>query len=219
MDPCLINPFRPSSPLYELVKLTHKNVSGASSGVWVTCATIKLHSGTIFMKRSKRKTNQKKKPANAPSAKPEVASDSGVSRRDFMSKLQYGALGVAVVGGGSWYLVNEVMASSREHDLSRLGNGMPTVVQIHDPSCPRCTALQRETRDALGAFGDKEIQYLIADITRPEGRRFATIHRVNHVTLLLFDGKGERRGTLVGPNDADTLQQVFKSHLDRYGAG
>ena len=36
-----------------------------------------------------------------------------------------------------------VEATIREGDLSQIGNGTPTVVQIHDPQCPRCVALVR----------------------------------------------------------------------------
>jgi len=172
------------------------------------------------MKRAKRKAKPSKSKAAPVSAAPaEATPKPSVSRRDFVRNIQFGALGVAVVGGGGWYLVQDVMASTREHDLSRLGNGVPTVVQVHDPSCPQCTALQREVRDALDAFDTGNLQYLIADITRTEGRRFATIHRVNHVTLLLFDGKGERQGVLVGQNTSDRLQQVFRDHLNRHGSG
>ncbi len=172
------------------------------------------------MKRAKRKAKpSKSKAAPGVAAPAAAAAKPSVSRRDFIRNIQLGALGVAVVGGGGWYLVQDVMASTREHDLSRLGNGVPSVVQIHDPSCPKCTALQREVRDALTAFEGGDIQYLVADITRTEGRRFATMHRVNHVTLLLFDGKGDRQGVLVGQNTSDRLEQVFRDHLQRHSAG
>ena len=63
-----------------------------------------------------------------------------------------------LAGGGGWYLVSEVRATIAEQDLSRIGNGIPAVVQIHDPQCPRCLALQRETRKAMSGFADDELQ-------------------------------------------------------------
>ena len=170
------------------------------------------------MKRSKRKSKSPKQAdrSTAPAAST-PAPKAGMSRRDLIRNIQLGAVAAMVVGGGGWYLVQDVMASTREHDLSRIGNGIPTVVQIHDPGCPQCTALQRETRDALSSLEDGALQYVIADINRAEGRRFATMHRVNHVTLLLFDAKGERQGVLVGQNTADRLTEIFRNHIARHG--
>lgn len=137
------------------------------------------------------------------------------SRRRFLMKMANGALVTAVVGGGGWYLVSEVRASIREEDLSRIGNGVPAVVQIHDPQCPQCRALQREARKALAEFSDGELQYLVANIRSPEGRRLANAHGVGHITLLLFDADGQRRDVLVGPNTSERLERAFRQHLAR----
>ena len=128
-------------------------------------------------------------------------------------KLRNGLIAFAVVGIVGWHLVEEVRATAREHDLSQLGNGTATVVQIHDPRCPTCKALQRETRIAINAFDPNEIQYLVANIRTSEGRTFARAHRVGHVTLLLFDGNGKRRDTLVGLNTAKKLERLFRRHV------
>lgn len=178
------------------------------------------------MKRQKRKgkrPGKSSRPASAPASAPTTApaasagGEDAPSRRDFLRKVRNGGIALAVVGGGSWYLVDTVRASMREHDLSRIGNGVPTVVQIHDPQCPQCVALQRETRDALCEFDGGQLQYVIANIRSPEGRQLATTHRVGHVTLLLFDPAGERRATLSGPKDADYLVAAFRRHVTRYG--
>lgn len=124
----------------------------------------------------------------------------------------------AVMGGGGWYLVQDVSATHREHDLSRIGNGTPAVVQIHDPQCPTCRALQRETRAALSDFEDGELQYLVANIRSAEGRQLAAAHNVGHVTLLLFDADGERRQVLVGSNTSEYLKAVFRRHIAQQGS-
>lgn len=144
---------------------------------------------------------------------------SRVKRRAALLKIRNGLMALAVVGGSGWYLVEEVRATSREHDLSRLGNGIASVVQIHDPQCPTCRALQRETRDAIESFGPDEIQYLVANVRRDEGWAFARAHGVGHVTLLLFDGKGSHRDTLVGPNTAEALERVFRRHVKKSAGG
>lgn len=139
---------------------------------------------------------------------------SRIDRREALGRLRNGALVAVGVGGLGWYVVSEVRAGIEEADLSKIGNGMPTIVQIHDPQCPVCQALQRETRDALERFEDGELQYLVANIRQDKGRRLADKHGVQHVTLLLFDGQGERREILTGPNTSDNLERIFRQHLE-----
>ncbi|WP_299614767.1 hypothetical protein [Pelagibius sp.] len=173
------------------------------------------------MKRQKRKTTAKKKPENAAGAQPGEPSapkKKALNRRDLLQNLGYGLAGIAVVGGGGWYLASSVHAGIVEGDLSRLGNGIPTVVQIHDPQCPQCRALQKEAREALAELDDSEIQYLVANIREPEGRALAAAHGVGHVTLLLFDGSGQRRGVLAGQNSSQLLLGEFKRLIRRSNA-
>ncbi len=168
------------------------------------------------MAKKKRKTKGGQGRNSAVARK--TAPKKKLSRRDFMSNVGYGALGVAIVGGGSWFFVEEVRATMRESDLTQIGNGIPAVVQIHDPQCSQCAALQRESREALCEMaGSGQLQFLVADIRTTKGRQFASSHDVGHVTLLLFDADGRRRGVLSGPNTSETLAGVFERHLERYG--
>lgn len=173
------------------------------------------------MKRRKKK--QRRVRAGASGSAPQSADrsphPSRSNRRAALLKIRNGLMALAVVGGSGWYLAEEVRATSREHDLSRLGNGITTVVQIHDPQCPTCRALQRETRDAIKSFGPDEIQYLVANVRRNEGQAFARAHRADHVTLLLFDGKGNHRHTLVGPHTAKDLERIFRRHVKKSAGG
>lgn len=121
---------------------------------------------------------------------------------------EWGILGAVVLAGGV-YAISHVSATIAELDLTKLGNGMPTIVQIHDPNCPRCVELQGEARDALAEFDDGELQYLVANIRSDDGRDFANEHGVGHVTLILFDGEGRRRNVLVGNNSSATLIREF----------
>lgn len=131
------------------------------------------------------------------------------SRRDVLRMGGYGAAALAgAVGAGAW-AVSSFSAYAAEHDLTRVGEGPVTIVQIHDPQCPTCTALQKQTRAALRDFDDCGITYLVADIKTPEGAAFARRYRVPHVTLLLFDGDGALRDTVQGLQQASQLAQVF----------
>lgn len=141
------------------------------------------------------------------------------SRRDVLATLRnWGLIGVVAAAGG-WYLVGEVRATIAEQDLSRIGNGIPAIVQIHDPQCSRCLALQRETREALAEFDDGELQYLVANIRHAKGQKLAAAHGVRHITLLLFDGAGKRRSILSGPNTSANLVRSFRSFLSNHGGG
>jgi hypothetical protein len=160
------------------------------------------------MKRQRHKAATKKK-HQPRGAAPPATSRRRISRRDLIQTIVYSAIGGTVIGGASWYFVMGVQASIVEGDLSQIGNGIPAVVQIHDPQCPRCRALQRTTRDAISEMEVGSIQFLVANIRSPEGRQFATAHGVGHVTLLLFDGSGRRREVLVGERTSEHLLEIF----------
>lgn len=164
------------------------------------------------MKRSKRPARPQKrgKPAPAPASPP------AMSRRRMLGGMGSTALGVAVAGGGIGLLLTRtVRAELHEHDLDRIGKGIPMVVQVHDPMCPSCIALQRQARAAMAAFGEDELQYVVASLDKPEGRDLALRNGVGKVTLLLFDAQGTRRDILRGVIRQDRLERVFRRHVDR----
>lgn len=164
------------------------------------------------MKRQKHKA---KKTSTAKPSSPAVAESAPkkASRRNFLKDLGGWGVTAAGVGAVGWYLVEHVSAGISEQDLSKIGNGIPTVVQIHDPQCSKCVALQSETRTALEDFEDGELQFLVANIRSGSGRRLADAHGVGHVTLLLFDGSGKRRDVIVGNHSSETLKREFRRHL------
>ena len=155
----------------------------------------------------------KKKQAAARKAAPKQDTDLG--KRASISTIRYWAIGAAVVGGGGYWFANDVQATMREHNLSRLGQGVPTVVQIHDPSYPQCTALQRTAHSAMSGFDETELVFLVANINTEEGRAIATANGVGNVTLVLFDGEGRRREIIHGPSTKAQLEAAFANHLQR----
>ena len=163
------------------------------------------------MKRKKQKpANGSRKARRRNEETPSKKTSRPWSRRELIQNLTYGAVGLGIVGGGGYYFVSGVRASIVEGDLSKIGNGIPTIVQIHDPGCPKCRSLQRSTRNAVAELEDGSVQYLVANIKGPEGRQFANTHGVGHVTLLLFDGAGKRREVIRGEQHSDYLLQIFK---------
>ena len=165
------------------------------------------------MKRSKRRPAQKAKPKSATAAQSQPGRRK-TNRREMLRQIRdYGALGAIGLAAG-WWFVSDVRAHWHEHDLTRIGDGAPAVVQIHDPDCALCRELQRETLRALEAFDDADLQYVVANIRTSDGARFANAHGVQHVTLLLFDGDGARRDVIVGTQTSAVLKRRFQRHLD-----
>lgn len=164
-------------------------------------------------KTRKRQPAKRKARATAPSPRPPENAD--VGRRGFLRRAAFMTAGAAVVGGVGFYVIDDYRATAAETDLARIGAGVPTVVQVHDPNCPTCRALQKEARAAMDGFGEGEIQYLVANLATETGRRFAARHGVGKVTLLVFDRNGRRRQVLSGPNTRERLRRVFAAHAKR----
>ena len=169
----------------------------------------------------KRRTKKPKisNPASAPAVSAAVNKPVKrvMKRRDFLTNtVLYTGVG-AVLAGGGWYFASTVAAEAKEGDLSTLGNGVPAIVQIHDPNCPTCNALRQEAREAGCSFSENELQFKVANLQTKEGRELAGRHGVGKITLLMFDGDGTMRLILPGPSRAENLKPVFKRHVAKYG--
>ena len=152
------------------------------------------------------KSRKNKKRASTAAQKP-----AEVQRRDVLKLMRNGALGLVALGGGSAWAVTSFRTYTAEHDLTRIGRGDPVIVQIHDPQCPMCTSLQKQTRSALKEFSECGLTYLVADIKTDVGAAFAARHGVPHVTLMLFDGQGRHVETVSGVHTAAQLAPMFRA--------
>lgn len=164
-------------------------------------------------KKAKTNARKKKQAAAAEAAAPE-----GMTRRGLIRGISFGALGVVAAGGATYAGIGMYRDYMFEHDLTRIGKGKPAVVQVHDPQCSQCLALQNETRRAMRQFGECDVIYVVADITQPEGQVFARRHGVQHVTLVLLDGRGEATQVLAGFRQRSELEPVLAAHFETYGA-
>ncbi len=160
-----------------------------------------------------RKTQTSKKAKRVKTGTPQRSNASkAMSRRGV---LQIGAIGGAVILGGGYFGIRAVRASIDEADLSKIGQGVPAIVQIHDPNCPICNALQREARKALSDMEGDKPEYLVANIKTLEGSNFAADHGVPHVTLLTFDAKGVLQDVLRGSRKHAELRPIFEDLMAR----
>ncbi|MGK8236770.1 hypothetical protein ACLGGT_21865 [Roseovarius sp. MS2] len=156
------------------------------------------------------------KPSSAGQSNEETVSESRLSRRDILRYLRNGTIAAGVLGFGGWSVSRTYAQQVELLDLDAIGNGTPTVVQVHDPHCPTCQELQKRTLRAAKDFEDGALQVRVANIRGPEGRAIADRYGVPHVTLLLFDGQGEMRRVISGLQEVSYLRDQFRSHVARF---
>jgi len=118
---------------------------------------------------------------------------------------------ILLVVTGYFYVTGE-NKSRIEHDLSVLGNGKPTVVQIHDPGCQLCRRLQSSVNAVKSDF-EPAIQFKTANIKTSKGADFAEKYNAPHVTLLLFDGTGKHVNTLSGVQPKEAITEFLQDIL------
>ncbi|MBT0957848.1 thioredoxin family protein [Alphaproteobacteria bacterium KMM 3653] len=157
-------------------------------------------------RKSKKSTKQRKAEQAARAA-------SGATRRSFMAYLPYILGGVVLAAGLGFWGVQSVQAHFAEQDTSIVGQGTPTIVQVHDVTCSSCVNLQRETRAALAALDEGEIHYRVANLTTEEGLAFASKYGASYTTLLLFDGDGTLSRRITGETPRSRLREVFLAHV------
>jgi hypothetical protein len=154
-----------------------------------------------------RKTKQRRK-----SAMVDTHPQHPDRRRSLRQIATYLAGGAVLLGGGAVFAL-DVRDKLTEQDLSVIGQGTPVVLQIHDPQCSMCAALQKQTRLALKSFGSDDVLYRVANIRSDAGAAQQRKEGLPHVTLALYNGVGERVHVVQGVTEADELIDVFKQTL------
>lgn len=158
--------------------------------------------------KKQRQSNQprKKNKGNAPKT-------TEPTRRSLLTNAPLIVGGIVAIGALGYFGVSTVQADLAEQDLDVVGSGVPTIVQIHDPTCPVCLALQKETRAAFDMIDDGQLEYRVASIASNVGSDFAAKHASSHATLLFFDGNGTITQRVQAPSDRDTLYAAFMAHI------
>jgi hypothetical protein len=138
-------------------------------------------------------------------------------KRKTLRLLRNLAIATPIVGVAGFFSVKSVQATICEADLTKVGQGVPSIVQIHDPNCQLCTRLQKQTRRALRSFDGDSHHFLVANIKTEDGGAFAARYGVPHVTLLLFDKRGKMTQVVRGPINQDALENIITAHMKRHG--
>lgn len=156
--------------------------------------------------------SRRKKAATSPTETVQV-SKRQESRRDFLINMSAWGMGGAVLLGGGGAFAFEFSKRMKEGDLSVIGQGKPVIVQIHDPQCRLCAALQDQTREALCTFDESEVYYRVANIRTTSGAEHQRKEGLPHVTLVLYDGDGQRVHVVRGVSPANELKNTFQRYL------
>jgi hypothetical protein len=112
------------------------------------------------------------------------------------------------LGAAGYAGLGSFRAHAAEHDLTRIGQGVPVLMQIHDPSCLMCTALQKQARAALKSGETGRRTHLVADIKTDAGAAFELCRGVGHVTVLLLDGQGRVLRVVEGAHSSAELEPM-----------
>lgn len=153
-----------------------------------------------------RKTTKRAKSPSQPKETPQT-------RRSVLVKGAAYAAGGLVLAGGAGAFAMDFRKKLAEQDLSVIGQGTPVIVQIHDPQCQLCTTLQRHTRRALRSIEDGAVLYRVANIKTEEGSAHQAREGLPHVTLVLYNGDGERVHVIEGVTPTEELIEAFQNHL------
>ncbi|MBX2870250.1 MAG: thioredoxin family protein [Acidiferrobacterales bacterium] len=137
------------------------------------------------------------------------------NRRE-LKKAIWLVVGALVLALGSAAAISAYKKNWAEaHDLSVIGQGIPAIIQVHDPKCPKCKKLMENTKVALRDYDDKFV-FKIADITTGAGRSLQRDHDARIISLLIFNGRGELKRRISGVKDPDVLDIEFDDFLKRY---
>ncbi len=156
---------------------------------------------------------QRNKPATKRKGQTLQAADASMTRRNTLRLLRNGAIALPIIGVAGYFTTQAVEASICELGLTKIGDGIPAVVQVHDPQCILCVTLQHQTRRALRPYADDSQHFLVANIVSTQGEFFARRHGVDNVTLVLLDGAGQQVGVVRGPISNEALRQAIEGHL------
>lgn len=141
-------------------------------------------------KKSKSKKNLQKKPFN------------------WKKNGKWLGIGFLLLIISGYLFVSSENKARTEHDLTVIGNGKATVVQIHDPGCQLCRRLQANVDKVKPDFQDN-VQFRTANIKTSKGAEFAKKYNVPHVTLLIFNKNGRHVNTVRGVQAKEQIAQAL----------
>lgn len=98
-------------------------------------------------------------------------------------------------------------------DVSRIGQGRPAIVLVHDKESVLSFELMTLLGNVRGDYEDR-LEFLAVDTATAQGQDFMRRQRVDEGVLVLFAADGNRAAVLGGVRDEAALRAAFARHLD-----
>ena len=122
-----------------------------------------------------------------------------------------------VILGVSAFLAVAVMLLPKgfNDDLSKIGQGMPAAVLVHDKGSMGSLELMTLLNKVRPDYAD-EVEFIVVNINSKEGKMFREQYHIDGVVLVLFSQNGIKRGTLANSKDeAELRSELSKLFLEK----
>ncbi len=152
---------------------------------------------------SNKPRKQKNKNSNTPK-KVKAKKDFSFKRNHFFSLL------LVVTAATALYFAYAAYSNNLKklHDLSVFEERKSVLVQIHDPYCSSCRILLSSVESVITEFPNME--YRIADMNMPQGRRFALKHQMG-ITSLVHSSRSGKITKITGLQTKEEVRDFLTS--------
>lgn len=154
------------------------------------------------------KTRNRRRKPTGPSSQP--LAHAGKTRRRFRPRrLVRGILiALAILAVPATWLILEERNVRTLADLSVIGSGEPVAVQVFDQRRSASRRLRDNAERALANI-EHPPAWRVVNINTTHGARFAGEHLVDHVSIVLFDERGQRIDVIRGVASVGDLETAF----------
>lgn len=121
---------------------------------------------------------------------------------------------LAALLGVGWFFWNQLPKGSYPTDLSRIGQGQPSLVLTLNGNFMAGVEMMPVLDSLRQDFGDQML-FLVASMGLPEGQAFAQRHQTADGSLVVFDAGGAPLAVLHGPRTAPELRPLLQQAVGR----
>lgn len=98
-------------------------------------------------------------------------------------------------------------------DLDKIGTGKPAVVFVYDSNLS-VSGMQTEAMNKLRDDYDEKLNFLVADVGRPQARDWLQRNQARAAELFFFDAQGSIQQRQSAPLSAEELAAIIHSKLN-----
>lgn len=139
-----------------------------------------------------------------------------LTRRQAGSALRSGLVTLAIIAA-LIALAATLLPRGFSDDVSRIGQGRPAVVLVHDKESVLSFELMTLLGNVRGDYEDR-VEFLAVDTATERGQDFMRRQRVDEGALVLFAADGDRAAVLGTVRDEAALRAAIARHLGLPGS-